>query len=425
MALRGTLHDFSLGDILQLIGFQRKTGVLSLEGSDDVVTISFLDGKVVSADSAKGRLDNRLGSLLVRAGKVEPMALAAAVDAGKQSGKRLGNVLIERGLISRDDLEEALRTQTLNLIYRLFRWQDGRYYFSQDSNVDYDQENFRPVPTENILMESARMIDEWPLIQKRVPSLGMVFRRAEGTESLNLVSELASAKPPGALVVSPVEALLWKLIDGRKSVTEITESTFLSDFDVAKALDQMVARHLVVEVSRPGEPTPPPAPLLAPVRRRLTGASIGLWIAVIALLAISLYVMPRNPVNVGFRMNQPGGILDRLRHAISVARLQRVDRGVELFYLSQGQYPDKLTELTSASILEGFELPQGNFGKYLYILRKADGKYDLYGKYASGTVDPNLVLGRALDPVTEEGRSRGARRREKAVPKPEKIDVVN
>ncbi|HET7452598.1 MAG TPA: DUF4388 domain-containing protein, partial [Thermoanaerobaculia bacterium] len=68
MALRGTLRDFSLGEILQLISFQRKTGVLTVEGEEDTVSVSFLDGKVVAADSLKRRFENRLGNLLVRAG---------------------------------------------------------------------------------------------------------------------------------------------------------------------------------------------------------------------------------------------------------------------------------------------------------------------------------------------------------------------
>ena len=51
MALEGTLKDFSLADIFQLIGIQRKTGVLTLKSAEDVVTVSFLDGSVVSADS--------------------------------------------------------------------------------------------------------------------------------------------------------------------------------------------------------------------------------------------------------------------------------------------------------------------------------------------------------------------------------------
>ena len=70
MALEGTLRDFSLADIFQLIGLQRKTGVLIVEGEDDTVTISFLGGQVVAAESAVRRLENRLGNLLLRAGYV-------------------------------------------------------------------------------------------------------------------------------------------------------------------------------------------------------------------------------------------------------------------------------------------------------------------------------------------------------------------
>ena len=39
MALEGTLRDFSLADIFQLIGLQRKTGVLTLKGGGEVVTV--------------------------------------------------------------------------------------------------------------------------------------------------------------------------------------------------------------------------------------------------------------------------------------------------------------------------------------------------------------------------------------------------
>ena len=68
MALEGTLKDFSLADIFQLIGLQRKTGVLTLRSKDDTVTVTFLDGKVVGADSLSHRLENRLGSVLIKSG---------------------------------------------------------------------------------------------------------------------------------------------------------------------------------------------------------------------------------------------------------------------------------------------------------------------------------------------------------------------
>ena len=79
MALEGTLRDFSLSDIFQLIGLQRKTGVLTLRSAEDVVTVSFLDGKVVGADSLNKRLEDRLGQVLLKTGAVTRAELDAAL----------------------------------------------------------------------------------------------------------------------------------------------------------------------------------------------------------------------------------------------------------------------------------------------------------------------------------------------------------
>ena len=54
MALSGTLKDFGIADILQLIGHQTKTGRLMLKTGNDEVEVYFIDGKVVFA-SEKAR----------------------------------------------------------------------------------------------------------------------------------------------------------------------------------------------------------------------------------------------------------------------------------------------------------------------------------------------------------------------------------
>jgi hypothetical protein len=404
MALRGTLRDFSLGEILQLIGYQRKTGVLTVEGEQDTVLVSFVDGRVVAADSVKRPFENRVGSLLVRAGKITPDILNRALEEQRRSKQRLGSALLARKAISADDLRVALRTQILNLIYRLFRWKDGRYFFSQESSVDYDSDHFTPVATENILMEAARMSDEWPLIEARIPSTDLVFGRAPGTESLSLVST-ESGPQPGELLVSREEAIVWKLVDGVRTVAEITESTFLSDFDVVKAMDQLIGRQLLVAVARPASTGTPSAAerIVAPAFREPSRSfpAAALAVALLGLGVFSAVFLPKNPANIFLRSSRPGGFLSSLENSISVSRLQRVDRGIELYYLSQGTYPENLSRLGSVSILEDYSLPRGEFGDYRYILRSRDDKYDLYGKTSTGVLDPNLSVSRTLDPVSE------------------------
>src|SRR5437763_8202142 len=177
MALEGTLRDFSLADIFQLIGLQRKTGVLTLRGKDDTVTVTFLDGKVVAADSLNRRLETRLGSVLMKSGLLTQDQLNRALDIQKETLQRLGYVLTHYGIISADSLKQAIQLQILQIVYRLFRWKDGDYHFSQEATIEYDRDNVVPITAESILMEGARMIDEWPIIEKRIRSYDMVFRK--------------------------------------------------------------------------------------------------------------------------------------------------------------------------------------------------------------------------------------------------------
>ena len=81
------------------------------------------------------------------------------------------------GIISVDALKQALQLQIMQIVFRLFRWKDGDYHFSQETTIEYDRDNVVPISAESILMEGARMIDEWPIIEKRIRSYDMVFRK--------------------------------------------------------------------------------------------------------------------------------------------------------------------------------------------------------------------------------------------------------
>ena len=70
MALEGTLEDFSLADIFQLIGIQRKTGILTLKSSNETVSVTFHHGMVIGADSTPRKLEDRLGKVLVKTGLI-------------------------------------------------------------------------------------------------------------------------------------------------------------------------------------------------------------------------------------------------------------------------------------------------------------------------------------------------------------------
>ena len=67
MALSGTLKDFGIADILQLIGHQTEDRAADLKASEEEVEVFFVDGNVVFASEKARKSSNLLGGLLVRA----------------------------------------------------------------------------------------------------------------------------------------------------------------------------------------------------------------------------------------------------------------------------------------------------------------------------------------------------------------------
>src|SRR5213595_2570509 len=246
MALEGTLRDFSLADIFQLIGLQRKTGVLTLRTKDDTVTVTFLDGKVVGADSLTHRLENRLGTVLMKSGMLTQEQLARALEIQKETLQRLGFILTHYQIISNDSLKQALQLQILQIVYRLFRWKDGDYQFSQETTIEYDRHNVVPISAESILMEGARMIDEWPIIEKRIRSYDMVFRKkmtdqeivvvgAEEADEVDFDSDSTPMRRRKQIIsdrirISREEKSIYDMVDGTMSVRDVLELSKFPEF---------------------------------------------------------------------------------------------------------------------------------------------------------------------------------------------------
>jgi len=400
VGLEGTLKVFSLTDIFQMLGLQRKTGVLVVEGEDDTVTISFLGGQVVAAESAVRRLENRLGNLLLRAGYVSQEQLDHVLAIQKETQQRMGFLLVRERLVDPQELREALRLQIARIVYSAFRWPDGRFRFSQEGMVDYDADHMAPVSTDTILMEAAQMVDEWPLFEKKVGSLTSIYRRAPGVEKLKLVANQKNP-PEGTLSVTRSEAESWRWIDGKRSVGDIMERAFLSDFEVLKGTADLLGRHLI----EPGKveeaaPVAPPPPAVVPARG-ISLMAIGLWLLLGVLTFFSIRWIPRNPANLFLRPVADQSLAADFFKAVSLNRAVAIERAVRIYYDSSGRYPKNLEDLVVAGILNEDALRDPYERFYRYILRAEDGKFGLYGHNAAGQIDLDLSLERSLAPVSE------------------------
>jgi hypothetical protein len=414
MALEGTLRDFSLPDIFQLIGIQRKTGILTLKSEGDVVTVSFVEGNVVSADSYRKRLDDQLGNVLVKAGHITEAQLQEALKIQKNTLQRLGRVLIEHKFIRPEELKQALQLQVTQIIYRLFRWKDGEYHFSQEERVDYDRENFVPISAENILMEGVRMVDEWPIIEKRIRSLDMVFRKAEVDleveidEAASLIEEdmdfhLGEEEGPGkpsaadsatVIRLSREEGRVYSLVDGRLSVHAIVERARMGEFEVCKILYDLLNRNLIAEAAAPHGAPGAAARRATPARSH----AAGLAAAVLAAWAgVAVYRLARDPVPLWPLRAGGGQTWTEIGCAISRSQLERLAFAIKVYYLAFGAVPDSLETLLDQGLLRRSDLLDPWSRPFAY--RPLEGGFILSARDASGEIDPDLTLTQPLQPV--------------------------
>jgi hypothetical protein len=410
MGLEGTLRVFSLTDIFQVLGLQRKSGLLTVEAEEDTVTISFLDGQIVSADSTVRRLDNRIGRLLLRAGRVSEEQLGRVLQMQQETQQRIGILLIREKLVTAQDLREALRLQVCRIVFGAFRWHDGRFRFGQDAAVEYDADHMMPISTESILMEAAQMHDEWPLLEKKIHSRETVYRRAPGVERL-LLSTLAAEEKEGTLVVSRAEAETWKWLDGIRSVGELLERAFLSDFEVYKGLSELIDRNLIVEGR-----IPPPAPVAVAPSAKRSRLALGPWIAFGLFCVLAVYAAKRNPARTLLPPLVHTPEVAEFLKSVSLARLAAIERAVRVYYDSTGQYPKKLEDLIAAGILQESAVRDPYGRAYRYILRSEDGKFGLYGHNADGEIDLDLSFDRTLSPVSERRPAASSTRPEEQSP---------
>ncbi|MDQ6800757.1 MAG: DUF4388 domain-containing protein [Acidobacteriota bacterium] len=414
MALEGTLRDFSLADIFQLIGLQRKTGVLTLTGKDDNVTVTFLDGKVVGADSGSHRLETRLGHVLMKSGMLTQDQLGRALEIQKETLQRLGFILTHYQIISNESLKQALQLQILQIVYRLFRWKDGEYHFSQETTIEYDRDNVQPISAESILMEGARMIDEWPIIEKRIRSSEQVFRKKGSGHEIVVVGgddvDEVDFEPAGPakkrktaggdkIRISEEEKQIYDLLDGKRMVSDIIEMSRLSEFDTSKALYELLTRDLIEEV-RGAEVVAEQSAPVDELAVAETPVPLPLVLLLAAIAIASIVTSFKNPLNslapIGTKTPRASAPVEALK-AISMGRIQNLGQAIEKYNVVNGRLPVRLQDLTPIYISPALLTdPWGNAYKYL----QQPSRYLVIGFTPDGKADTDLFLSRGIDTST-------------------------
>lgn len=246
--LEGTLQDFPLPDILQLIGTQKKTGSLLITSADNVATMSFRDGRVVYA-----KLENnpeRLGDILYRLGKITGDQLAKALQHAKEAGGlRIGKSLTDLKFVTQADLSEAIKTQIEDSAYHIFSWKTGRFKFDPRLVLE-EAEASVDISVDSIIMESVRRLDEHDREAEEVTGSEMAFAIVAG-----------GSEKAARMDLSIDDYSVLANLDGQRTVREISDKLHMSELELTRILVHLMEAGIVVEMKgAPGE-TPTPSPV--------------------------------------------------------------------------------------------------------------------------------------------------------------------
>lgn len=313
MALEGSLKDFGLADILQLIYFQRKTGALSLDGKMDKVKLFFVDGNIVGAESKRRIEDNRLGKILLKKGLIREEDLNAVLEDQRRSGMRLGTALIQRGFVAKEKVQEIINTQITETVVQLFGWKQGTYEFLAQG-VPQDKELPFSLDTQHLLMEGLRIVDELSAIKDRL-TLDTLFRKT-AADSSGLNSD---------------EKEILDLVDGESDVSTIIDLAGKDNYEVSKTLLSLLEKGLIESA----EVAPVVSAREAIAEEKAPAALFGYlpYLAVMASLILSLvvvFIQKDETLNV----YAAAKTVDELRFSI------------ERYRLRHSAYPQTLAELT-------------------------------------------------------------------------------
>jgi hypothetical protein len=167
--VQGTLRDFRVAEILQLVAVQQKTGLLRVQGSDETLTFYFDRGMLVSCRDRRRLGSDPLLDYLRRTGWLDPSMARQLESEVESSGDDLANLLLHRQIISSNELEHVLEDLAQDLITSSYGWSEGSYLFIAGDEALHGLNHRMSRNVEGLLMEAARRADEWPRLLEKVP----------------------------------------------------------------------------------------------------------------------------------------------------------------------------------------------------------------------------------------------------------------
>jgi hypothetical protein len=276
--MQGKIADFGIPDIFQLVSSQGKSGSLAISGEDRVTIFLFSGGKIVDVQPDRRESKSLLGTMLRDAGYLTDSELKRFLSAQGTGGKKIGEILVEKGKVSKEVVARYLVLQVKECLFDVLTLREGEYRF-EGFAVRPAAWGGEPIRPDVLLMEGMQFLDEYPRYRGIFPSGKYRVTRKRGERV-----------DPYAL--SEDERILWKALDFSEDPDRVYRKACLTGFEGIKALSALLQRGLVeVLAAEPGDRVDPGRRLRDEIafRRRFDAIRMALWGMAAAASAVWVY----------------------------------------------------------------------------------------------------------------------------------------
>ncbi|RIK94636.1 MAG: hypothetical protein DCC71_23430 [Proteobacteria bacterium] len=232
----------TLPDLLAALAALRETGVLELRAEDLCTRILIREGAPVFAEG--GALRETLGRLLLRRGALSEADYVRVIERMtarliENEATRMGEVLIELGLLTPQEVFEALSEQVRDKILCCFRWSRFEHHFEPRGALPDDVLAYRCPPVEALVLAGVREhFDEARLAPLLAPVRGARLRLRASAE------EIAAR-----FAATPAEQRLLRDLDGSRTCEALRAASPLGSAHAGQVLAALVVLDAVETVA--------------------------------------------------------------------------------------------------------------------------------------------------------------------------------
>lgn len=217
--------SFLLPEILKEVYLSQRNGLLHVtHGEAQGVTFRSVNGEIVSGSSTAEK--GRLGETMVRRGVISKADLEKALKVVTRQKRRLAPVLREMNLVDTAGLEEALAFHIRLMLFSALRWQECSVLFEDQELPDAPAEDLTlQCGTAELILELTRRIPDQDAVREALGDLGRPLVAAGQQPSSQLDGRMG-----------PLEKELLARADGRTAARSIIEAARLPVDELERSL---------------------------------------------------------------------------------------------------------------------------------------------------------------------------------------------